>query len=242
MNKQSFGRFCITMLISIFLLASCSGVETGDIQSDKTSINIQEEKSLDVSVRLGAGDLTLQGGTSKVAEAEFTYNVEKLKPVVDYQIKDQTGQLAVNQSNMNVPVGKIEGLVYKADMLVNESLPTKLYVKTGAGTNLLNLSNLNLQGAEIYSGVGQTTINMDGDYKKGFEAKIESGVGNTKVIAPKNVGVEIFVDSGVGQVETSGLITKDKGLYVNEAFEKAKVKIKMNIKMGVGDLQIVEGE
>lgn len=239
MNKLCFG---IIAMISILLVAACGGVEIGEIQSEKASINMQEEKSLDVSIRLGAGDLTINGDTPKAAEADFTYNVDKLKPVVDYQVSDGVGKLSIYQSNMNKPLGNLEGLEYKGDVKLNSALPMKLYVKTGAGTNLLDLRTLRLQNAEIFSGVGQTTIDMNGVYKENFDVTIESGMGNTKIIVPNQTGIKIFVESGIGQVETKGLIPEKKDIFKNDIYDKSKVKINMKIKMGVGDLQIVEGE
>ncbi|WP_458414129.1 toast rack family protein [Schinkia sp. CFF1] len=241
MKKRYLGVM-IVAVTSVLLLASCSGVKVGDLQSDHASFKLHDEKSLDVSVRLGAGDTTIDGNTSKAAEADFSYNVEKLKPVVDYQISNKKGQLSIYQSNMNVPVGKIENLKYETSISLNNTLPTKLYVKTGAGSNRIDLRPLKLTGVEIFSGVGQTTINMAGDYQKSFDANIESGMGNTKIIVPKHVGAKILVDSGVGKVETEGLIQQNKEIYVNGAFDKAKVKINIKIKMGVGDLKIVQGE
>ena len=34
---------------------------------------------------MGAGELTIASGTSKLAEGTFTYNVPEWKPVVDYR-------------------------------------------------------------------------------------------------------------------------------------------------------------
>ncbi len=234
--------FAIVIIISILLLASCGGAKIGNLQSEKSSINVQNEKALDVSVRLGAGDLNLSGNTAKAAEVDFSYNVEELKPVIDYKIVEGKGQLSITQSNMNKPMGNLEGLEYNGNVVLNNNLPVTLYVKTGAGENLLDLRVVQLQNAEIYTGVGQTTINFAGNYKKDFDASIESGIGNTEIIIPKKVGVKIFIENGIGKVETEGLKSLEKDIYVNESYEKAKVKANLKIKMGVGDLKIKVGE
>lgn len=235
MKKPFFG---ILTILSILLLASCGGAKIGNLQSEKSGITIQNEKALDVSIRLGAGDLTLSGDTDKAAEVDFSYNVEELKPVIDYAIVEGKGQLAIIQSNMNKPMGNVEGLEYKGNVVLNNKLPVTLYVKTGAGENLLDLRTVQLQNAEIYTGVGQTIINFAGVYKQGFDASIESGIGNTEIIVPKNVGVKILIENGIGKVETEGLKSVDKDIYVNESYEKAKIKTNFKIKMGVGDLKI----
>ncbi|MEC1720957.1 toast rack family protein [Schinkia azotoformans] len=234
--KRAF--FVMVTILSILLLVSCSGAQIGNLQSEKSSINIQNEKALDVSIRLGAGDLTLSGNTAKAAEVDFSYNVEELKPVIDYKIAEGEGQLSIIQSNMNKPMGNLEGLEYKGDVVLNNTLPVTLYVKTGAGKNVIDLREVQLQNAEIYSGVGETTINFAGDYKKGFDANIESGMGKTEIIVPKNIGVKILIENGIGKVETEGLKSVDNDQYVNDSYEKAKIKTNIKIKMGVGDLKI----
>lgn len=234
--------FAILTFLSTLLLTSCGGAQIGNLQSEKSSINIQNENALDVSIRLGAGDLRLSGSTDKAAEVDFSYNIEDLKPVIDYRVVDGKGQLSIIQSNMNKPMGNLEGLKYKGNVILNKKLPVTLYVKTGAGENLLDLRTVQLQSAEIYTGVGQTTINFAGDYKKAFDASVESGIGNTEIIVPKNVGVKILIENGIGKVETQGLKSVEKDIYVNESYEKAKVKTNLKIKMGVGDLKIKVGE
>lgn len=235
-------RFIIFSIFSTLILTAC-GVEIGKTESHNTSIDLQEEKALDVSIRLGAGDLTVNGETGRAAEVDFLYNIEKLKPIVDYKISEQlTGLLTISQSNMNIPIGNVKGLEYNGNVKLNNTIPINLSIKTGAGNNSLELQTLNLQKAEIISGVGQTIINMNGDYKKDFDAIIESGVGNTEIQVPKNVGVKITLDNGIGQVDTVGLIAEDKSTYVNHAYGKSNVTVNMQIKMGVGEVKIIEGE
>lgn len=235
-------RLIIGSIFFTLILASC-GVEVGKMESHNTSIDLQTEKALDVSIRLGAGDLTINGETEKAAEVNFSYNIEKLKPIVDYKISEQNvGLLTISQSNMNVPIGNVKGLEYNGDVRLNNSIPLNLNVKTGAGNNTLDLHALNLQKAEVISGVGQTKINLNGDYKKGFDVIIESGVGQTEIIVPKNVGVKVTLDNGIGQIDTIGLLAEDKSTYVNHAYGKSKVTVNMKIKMGVGDVEIIEGE
>lgn len=231
----------IVILFLVAILAAC-GAKIGEMETYSTNVDFQGEKALDVSIRLGAGDLTINGETEKVADVDFSYNVEKLKPIVDYSIVEQDiGQLAISQSNMNVPIGNLKGLEYSGIIHINPTIPVNIQVKTGAGNNTLELQHLNLQKAEIISGVGQTTINMNGNYKQNFDAVIESGVGQTKIMVPENIGVKIMIDSGIGKVDTFGLLTENDSTYVNHAYGKSNITVNMRIKMGVGDVEIIEG-
>lgn len=72
--------------------------------------------------------------------------------------------------------------------------------------------------------------------KKSFETNIETGVGATTVILPSTVGVKLTTEEGIGSSSIEGLISKGKGVYVNEAYEKADVVLEVNSEIGVGDV------
>jgi len=72
--------------------------------------------------------------------------------------------------------------------------------------------------------------------KKSFTANIETGVGQTTVIVPSKVGVKLTTEKGIGSSTIEGLISKGKGVFVNEAYEKADVVLEINSELGVGDI------
>ncbi|NSL50207.1 toast rack family protein [Calidifontibacillus erzurumensis] len=235
-------RWMTFFVVPFLILTACGGVQTGEVQTEKKSINVQDEKQLDVSIRFGVGDITIKGGTPAAFDVDFKYNVEKLKPIIDYNVSEKTGKLSIYQSNMNVPQGNMKGLEYLGQIILNESIPTKLYVKTGAGANVLDLRNIQLEKADIISGVGETTIDLSGNYKKPFDVNIEAGVGNVKLIVPTSIGAKIVVNSGIGEVNAYGLTAESKDIFVNDAYNKEKSNININVKVGVGNLEIVSGE
>lgn len=79
---------------------------------------------------------------------------------------------------------------------------------------------------------------MSGDYKNSFDAEIETGVGDTEIILPKNVGVKIKADQGVGSIAVYDLIHQGS-YYVNDAYETSPTRMDINLDMGVGDVKIL---
>ena len=63
----------------------------------------------------------------------------------------------------------------------------------------------------------------------------EAGIG--KLIVPKGVGVRVDVDTGIGDVDVSGL-TKIDGVYENDAIDSSDILITIEIQVGAGKVEI----
>ena len=70
-----------------------------------------------------------------------------------------------------------------------------------------------------------------------FRANIQGGVGQVTVRLPKNVGGQIHALGGIGAVNAHGL-RRDGETYVNDAYGKSPVTIRMNIHGGVGEINL----
>ena len=72
------------VLFATVLLAGCvSQARVGALQTESQSVELGDASSVRVEISFGAGDLNLAGGADKLLEADFTYNVARLKPVVE---------------------------------------------------------------------------------------------------------------------------------------------------------------
>ncbi|WP_371931938.1 hypothetical protein [Mesobacillus subterraneus] len=56
------------------------------------------------------------------------------------------------------------------------------------------------------------------------------------VILPKDTGIRVRSQKGIGSSSFENLISKGDGVYVNEAYEDAKVKIDLDVDLGVGEV------
>ena len=94
-------RLLITLvLFAALLLAGCgSKARVGALQTESQSVELGDAKSVRVEIDMGAGDLEVTGGAEKLLEADFTYNVAKLKPEVEYT----DGTLVVRQPEIERP-------------------------------------------------------------------------------------------------------------------------------------------
>ncbi|MCK4258374.1 MAG: hypothetical protein KAX49_05315 [Halanaerobiales bacterium] len=58
-------------------------------------VELGDAESVEMTIKMSAGELKLAGGSSKLLEAKFTYNNFDWEPETEYNIKDKIGELIV---------------------------------------------------------------------------------------------------------------------------------------------------
>ncbi|WP_198162638.1 toast rack family protein [Halobacillus mangrovi] len=221
------------------LLTGCQFVQAGDTKSEKEFVERDKADSLTVDIELGIGQLNVSKGTDDWFEGEFKYDHSKLKPVVDYNLKGNQGHLHISQERKKFNFGFGKENHTRWDLQLNENIPTELDIDTGVSDSDINLSGMTLEDLDIDTGVGDVTIDLSGDWKESFNVSIDSGVGDTTIYIPKEIGVKLSADKGVGEITVKDLIVKDDHTYVNKAYEDgADVVMEIDADLGVGDIVV----
>jgi hypothetical protein len=86
-------------------------------------------------------------------------------------------------------------------------------------------------------GAGKSTVDLTGDYAKGFDATIEGGVGEVTVMLPSEVGVKAKAEGGLGKINAKGL-KKVGDSYVNDAYGESDVTLDVDVRGGVGQINL----
>jgi CubicO group peptidase (beta-lactamase class C family) len=224
------------MLISALVLTACSPrARVGALQTEFQSVELGDAEAVRVEIEFGAGDLTVTGGAEKLLEADFSYNVARLKPEVAYT----DGTLVVRQPEARgLPVLRdIDGFRNEWDLRLTDEAPMDLSVNVGAGTSDLQLKGLSLTRLDVTVGAGESTIDLSGDWERDLDISIDSGAGDIRVRLPQDVGARVEINAGVGSVEAPGL-TKDGDVYTNAAYGAAEVTLQVTIEAGVGQISL----
>lgn len=224
----------VMMGTSVLVLSGCFSFMPNKMQEETILVEKDKAKTLEVDIDLGVGEMNLTGGAKEWVEGKADYNIKKLAPQVNYDVSGDTGEVEIKHKG-STKLG-ISNIKNNWAIQLNDDIPMDLTVETGASLANLDLQGLQLEKLDIEAGVGDLTVNLGGDWKKSFKANIETGVGQTTVIVPSKVGVKLTTEKGIGSSNVEGLISKGKGVYVNEAYDKADVVLEIKSEIGVGDI------
>lgn len=215
--------------------------ETDDSNSemikDVVVIETKGAESVEVDLKIGAGQLKLSGGASELLTGGFKYSKDKWKPEVNYKVENNKGFLKVVQKerdNLNVEKGE----KYIWNLKFNNDIPLSFDVTLGAGVSEIFLSDLNIQHYNMVMGVGQTTIDLRGKWENSTEIHLDGGIGLSKIYLPDDVGVKLKVTKGLGAIDIKNLTKKDKREYVNEKYGNSDVSLKIFLKTGIGKIEV----
>ena len=187
-----------------------------------------------VEIRMGAGELTVEGGAKQLMEGEFDYNVPEWKPEVRYEgAGGFRGKLLVRQGGGSVTLGDVTN---RWRLKLAEDVPMEVAVHCGAGENKLNLSTLDLRRAEVHMGAGRVEMDLRGQPRHDLTVDINGGVGEAQIRVSRDANVVATAKGGLGEIDVTGM-EKRGGEYVTEK-KMAKATLRLNVRGGIGRIEI----
>jgi hypothetical protein len=226
----------VAVLLGMLVLATCSSKDrVGELRSESQSIRLEDTSPVRVEVNLGAGRLDLAGGARELMEADFTYNVARLKPVVEYA----EGTLLVKQpaSDGMSNLQGIAGFRNEWGVRLSDEVPMDLRVDVGGGASELRLAGLSLTRLDVKLGAGTSTLDLDGGWASDLNITIDAGATDLTVRLPADVGVRVEVDRGPTIINAPDL-AQDGNVYTNAAYGTSEVTLRIKITTGVGFLNL----
>ena len=252
-----FATIVACLLTTVWCEAS---LKTGELKTERQSVEVGEAKSASVKLGLGVGDVKLHGGAANLMDATFTYNLPEWKPEVKYEVSNSAGKLTVTQPKTQ---GQIKGKTKnKWDIGLKNDFPLSLSVDMGVGNCVADLGGLSVSSLEVNQGVGDIKV-LSGDrphlakldlnsgvgnievdltciWTQSLDSTIDVGVGGIKIRLPRDVGVRVEVDKGLGRMNAGGL-RKQGDAYVNDAYGKSSITLSIKASVGVGDIDVTQG-
>ncbi len=206
----------------------------GPLEHLQKSIDLDKSEMARIELKMGAGELRVEGGSSKLAEADFEYNVPSWKPLVQYQASSFRGELLIEQPSTSKGGSNT---TYKWNLRLNDKLPLEIVTHLGAGEAHMNLGALNLRSVELEMGVGEVELDLRGQPAHDYNVQIHGGVGQAVVHLPAGVGIVATAAGGIGNIDVRGL-EKRNGRWINAAHENAPVTIHLDVKGGIGNITL----
>lgn len=263
MNSMTMKMTVVFATLAICILATVwceASLRTGEMKTERVSVEDDESKSASVKLMLGVGSVNLHGDSANLMDATFSYNLPEWKPEVKYDGNNGVGKLTVTQPKTQ---GEIKGRAKnKWDISLKNDFPLSLSVETGVGNCVADLERLSVSSLkanmgvgnikvlagdcpqlaklELNSGVGNIEVDLTSRWTKNLNATIGIGTGDIKIHLPRDIGVRVEADKGLGRVNANGFRRQDDA-YVNDAYGKSSITLRINASTGVGNITLIQG-
>lgn len=228
----------LPLLSGTLWLSGCviDTAHTSGLQYDSNTVEMDTAESVEVNLRMGAGELRVTDGSQKLMRADFTYNVPSWKPAVRYESTGGRGILTVEQPGSHH--SNLGNTRYRWDLQLNNRVPMDLRVNFGAGDARLDVGSLALRSVDVDMGVGKLQMDLHGAPKHDYDVRIRGGVGEATVRLPGDIGIWAEAQGGIGAINVRGL-RKQGGHWESESYAGAKVKIKVDVQGGIGAVNLI---
>ncbi len=229
--KTGFLWIAITLIGALLLVSCSSDARVGALQNESQSVELGDAGAARVEINMGAGNLEVTGGAAKLMEANFTYNVARLKPEVGYT----RGALVISQPD-------IEGLPVLRDLgdfrnewnlRLQQNVPMDLSVEIGGGSSDLRLAGLSLTRLVVKVDAGTSTLDLNGDWRHDLDITIDASAADMTVLLPGDVGVRLVVDPGAALIEAPGL-QREGNVYTHAAYGRSGATLHVDLTAGIG--------
>ena len=207
-------------------------------QHQARTVDLQSAKSVHTSLEAGSGEITINGGSDHLVDADFDYDRSYDAPRVEYNVANGVGQLRISQDNggTHTHFGSHD---IKWNLRFSDEVPLELRIEMGAGRGNLRLRDLQVNRLDVEMGAGQVDLDLTGDRRNDLTANLEGGVGQATIRLPKNVGVIAHASGGIGSINAHDL-KHDGDEYTNEAYGKTPATIHLKVEGGVGQISLIE--
>ncbi len=233
------------MVIAILVLTSLACSITFNLP-DKVNttttqtLNLSEDipasgQTSKVRLEMGAGELEISGGATKLIEGSIRYNVEKWQPT----ITRDSNQIEIIQGvsgSVNLPGNDV---INQWNIKLGNS-PIDLQVQAGAYKGTLDLSGIPITNLRVSDGASQATVKFDSlnpakmerlTYKTGASQVDLEGLGNANTS-------EIVFEGGAGSytLDLSGDLQQDLSVKLTAGLSNVRINVpeNANIKVVVG--------
>jgi len=153
-----FGSLLLSALACTITLPSVE-TQVGELREESVHVPLNDATAAEVDIVFGAGDLRLRPGVAEgLLQADFTYNVDELKPVVEHQRRGDrmTASLRLETEGLSFNLG--DGVRNQWDIRLSDRVPISLNLDLGAARGRLDLGGLRLTDTRIQVGAADIEI------------------------------------------------------------------------------------
>ncbi len=199
-----------------------------------------EKAELDLAYGVGKVILDSLSSSSKLLDVKVVSSFGK--PDISVNQRGSTAKISVEQAERSFFF--IPGIVSNGggredcELNLNRDVIWALDLKTGVSQSIINLEDIKFNKLSAETGVGAVKFIL-GDMGIDADMELDAGVGELTIVIPKDVGVRVDVDTGLGAIDLPGSWQRKGDTYTNSKYSQANTNINLTIKQGIGKVEIV---
>jgi hypothetical protein len=231
----------VVAAVLALILSGCAldRVQPGSLTHESKVVELGKSEMARIELKMAAGELHLAGGSPKLVEADFLYNVPEWKPTVVTNSSSFRSDIKIEQSGSVSAAGDTQN---KWVLKLNNAMPIDIVTHLGAGEARMDLGAMHLRSLRVDMGVGSLNLDLRGDLhgilSSDCNVQIHGGVGEAIILLPKAAGISAKAMGGIGDITVEGLEQRE-GRWINPARDPAAASIHIEIEGGVGNIRLV---
>ncbi len=170
----------------------------------------------------------------------WTLNFSNETPL-DMNVTMGAGKSTLDFSQLTLSDLHVQTGAGDVSLVVGAQQLNRASIETGLGETNVQFGGGRLDDLTFKMGAGSVVIDLRGAWESDLNATIGGGLGDLTLKLPRDVGVRVQAEAGLGEVNANGFRIQN-GAYVNDAYEESDVTLDINIDTGVGTVTLELGE
>jgi hypothetical protein len=191
----------ISLITLALLLAGCLNVpltRTGATETMRHTVDRGGAEQVNVTLSPAVGEFRVRGGATELMEGEFTYNLDQLRPTINYSVRNGVGTLEVAPRDASINLRPLTQVTSRWDLQLNGEIPLDLAFVLGFGDSDLDLREVNLSELEIQSGAGRVHVQVGEQEME--RVRVRAGLGDTNLDLGGGRVQQLRFEAGAGTV------------------------------------------
>jgi hypothetical protein len=186
--------------------------------------------ALTLGVSLGAGDLTVSGGSAALVDARVTGGEMRVRT------ERRDGRVEVDidpEHEIDLFPSGVE-----LDVAVASDVPVDLQVEAGAGDLRVDMRGLRVTRAQVEAGAGDITVVLPTPQGE-VAVRVESGAAEITIEVPDGVEVRISVSGGAVSTDSDNArLRVDAGRAETSGYASASDRVTVTVEAGAASVHI----
>ncbi len=221
-----------------FLVGTAMG--PAEVEMLEGSVDLNDAKSASVTVKHGAGRLTLSGiaEPGKLVSGEFAFGMEAKTSRDGDRLNVILQPQKQSFPDFLYPGNWIGGKGLSWDFGLSDEIELDLVFEIGAVDARLDLSMLKVKNLALETGASSTQIKLPKAAGMTY-AKLSAGAASVVIEVPEGVAARIDAEAGLASVNVDqARFPKTNGTYLSPDYDSAENKVEIRIETGVSSIEI----